>query len=169
MIVHPQAQSEACRSGEGAATRGTIAAQPKSHSFSPPGLSVKSVANTAVTWLVATGFLAIGCVRLGAGSIAWGTALLLFGVIVGTAAVRSPNRPVARSSLGSALVIVFAGWVGLGLVTYSFASSTVMYMHGGPHHSVLKGLVGVVGVALTSAGFGVTSIGLRRGLGKWLS
>jgi hypothetical protein len=138
-------------------------------SFFRAGVSVKSIANTAVTWLVAVGFLAIGSVRLAAGSIAWGTALLLFAVIVGTGAVRPPNRPVGRDSLGSTLVMVFASWVALGLLTYSFASATVMYMQDGPHHSVLKGLAGVVAVALTSAGFGVISIGLRRGLGKWLS
>jgi hypothetical protein len=44
---------------------------------------VKSVASTAVTWLVAISVLALGCVRLAARSIARGTALPLFGAIVG--------------------------------------------------------------------------------------
>ena len=130
---------------------------------------MKSVANRAVTWLVAVGILAIGCVRLAAGSIALGTALLLFGVIVGSSAVRQPDGPIMQPTLGSALLVVFASWVGLGLLTYQFADWSVPYLHTGPSHNLPKGLLGLTCVALGSVSFGAFSIGLRRGLLKWLS
>ena len=119
-------------------------------------------------WLVAVGMVAVGCYLLAAESLAWGTVSVLVGVVVGSAVVRSPRTTVDPSTLTSALLIVSVSWLALAGATYGFADITVESLSAGSQHNLPKGAFMALCMALSAAGFGAFSIGLRRGLATWL-